>query len=257
MNKSNNQKLGWSFILILFLLGTGCHQYTKETLTVATAANMQFAMKEMLQSFTKTTGIECNMIISSSGKLTAQIAEGAPYDVFVSADMKYPDKLFAEGLGMEKPRVYAFGKLVLWSIKNRNNLSLETLTQNDIHHIALANPKTAPYGIAAEQVLKATKIFDTVKDKLVFGESVSQTNQFIVSGTAELGFTAESVVRSPEMKNKGSWIAIDSNLYQSIAQGVLLLKTTRSKEKEARQFLNFLFSIEGRKVLKKYGYSIP
>ncbi|MBN2637457.1 MAG: molybdate ABC transporter substrate-binding protein [Bacteroidales bacterium] len=257
MNKSSNQKLGWSFILILFLVGTGCHQYDKETLTVATAANMQFAMKEMLQNFTKTTGIECNMIISSSGKLTAQITEGAPFDIFVSADMKYPDKLFAEGLGIEKPQVYAYGKLVLWSATNRNNLSLETLSQNDIYHVAMANPKTAPYGVAAEETLKKTGLWEKMNDKLVFGESIAQTNQFIVSGSAELGFTAESVVKSPEMKNKGTWIAVDTNLYQPIAQGILLLKTNRSKQKEARQFQHFLFSHEGRGVLKKYGYSVP
>lgn len=250
------RKGGLFFVLILFLLGTGCGQRNEKALTIATAANMQFAMKEIVHDFTQKTGIHCHQIIGSSGKLTAQIKEGAPFDVFVSADMKYPNQLFKEGLGLEPPRIYAFGKLVLWSAKKRDSLSLKTLTQSSIHHIAMANPKTAPYGVAAEQVLKKTGLWNSIHNKLVFGESIAQTNQFIMSGTAGVGFTAESVVKSPEMKNSGTWVALDSNLYTPIAQGILLLKSNRFKQNETRRFLHFLFSGKGKKVLKKYGYSV-
>lgn len=244
-------------ILLSAVFFAGCHQSPPETLTIATAANMQFAMKEILNDFTQKTGIECNSVISSSGKLTAQIKAGAPYDVFVSADMKYPETLYKSGFAIEKPKIYAYGNLVLWSLKKRDALALESLIKTDVHHIALANPITAPYGVAAEEVLKSQHLYSKIKDKLVFGESIAQTNQFILSGTADMGFTAQSVLTSPEVKGKGSWIVVDPKLYQPIAQGILILKNSRKKEQEARKLMQFLFSTEGRAVLKKYGYSIP
>lgn len=216
---------------------------------------MQFVMVELIENFTKKTGIECETIISSSGKLTAQITEGAPFDIIVSADMKYPLKLFKNGLTITKPQIYAYGKLVLWSMNNDIEPSIEILTKSEITHIALANPKTAPYGLASIDVLKHYHILDSIQHKLVYGESISQTNQFITSKAAEIGFTSKSVVMST--KTKGKWIGINSELHTPIAQGIALLKNRNNHSKEAKLFYDFMFSTKGKEILNKFGYSVP
>lgn len=225
-------------------------------ITVAVAANMQFAMQSLTRNFTKETGIQCNLVVSSSGKLTAQIKVGAPYDLFVSADMKYPETLYKAGLALEKPKIYAYGKLVLWSMDKSIKPSLKTLQSHEIKHIACANPKTAPYGLATIQVLKYKGIYNSVKSKLVYGESISQTNQFITSKSAQIGFTAKSVVLSPEMKGKGSWIELNPSSYTPIAQGVIIVKQDQAEEISARKFYSYLFSAQAKKILKNFGYSV-
>lgn len=225
-------------------------------LTIAVAANMQFAMRALTHAFAKENGVECDLIISSSGKLTAQIKAGAPYDLFVSADMKYPEDLYKSGFALEAPKIYAFGKLVLWSMDRKVKPSLSILKTKMIRHIACANPKTAPYGVAAVQALKHYDLYNLVKSKLVYGESISQTNQFIISESAELGFTAKSVVLSPDLKGSGSWVEINPDSYAPIAQGVIVLKRKNSEEANALKFYNFLFSAEAKKILKKFGYTI-
>ncbi|MBE0650749.1 MAG: molybdate ABC transporter substrate-binding protein [Bacteroidales bacterium] len=225
-------------------------------ITIAVAANMQFAMRALTQTFAKETGIECDLIISSSGKLTAQIKAGAPYDVFVSADMKYPDNLYKAGFALEEPKIYAYGKLVLWSINDSIKPSLAILKTDAIKHIACANPKTAPYGVAAIQALKHFGVYNLVENKLVYGESISQTNQFIISESAELGFTAKSVVLSPDFKGSGNWIEIDPNSYSPIAQGVIVIKRNKPEESKALKFYNFLFSPEAKKILENFGYKV-
>lgn len=225
-------------------------------ITIAVAANMQFAMQELTHNFTKETGIQCNLVISSSGKLTAQIKQGAPYDLFVSADMKYPDVLHKEGFALQKPKIYAYGKLVLWSLDKSIKPGLSVLKSSIVKHIACANPKTAPYGVATIQVLKHNKIYNSIKSKLVYGESISQTNQFIISKSAQIGFTAKSVVLSPEMKGKGQWIELNPSSYAPIAQGVVILKQDHVEEAAAKRFYNFLFSAEAKKILKSFGYSV-
>ncbi|NOQ92745.1 MAG: molybdate ABC transporter substrate-binding protein [Flavobacteriaceae bacterium] len=242
-----------TFFLLLF---TSCEQKDKSKLTIATAANMQFAMHELTKEFTKETGVICESITSSSGKLTAQIKEGAPYDVFVSADIKFPNELFQTGFTMKKPKIYAYGKLVIWTMNSQLNPDFESLTKKHINHIAVANPKTAPYGIAAEEVLKKKNLYDKIQKKLVFGESVAQTNQFIVSYAAEIGFTAKSVVLSQNQKGKGNWKEVNENLYTPIAQGVVVLKNRNIHIEDAHRFQDFLFSVKGKEILNKFGYSV-
>ncbi len=239
--------------LFLLLFATGCTPSKTSKVTIATAANMQFVMKDIAAAFTQKTGIDCDVIISSSGKLTAQIQEGAPYDVFVSADMKYPETLHKNGYTIENPKVYGYGQLVLWSALEDLQPSLELLTHQKIEHIAVANPKTAPYGEAAISVLKQANIYDQLSDKLVYGESISQTNQFIVSGAAQVGFTAKSVVLSPQMEGKGQWIAIDKNLYTPIAQGAVIIKKDSISEATLK-FYKFLFSPKSKEILENFGY---
>ncbi|MHB1921166.1 MAG: molybdate ABC transporter substrate-binding protein [Chitinophagaceae bacterium] len=251
------EKLTWMVFFCTLIFPSGCHSPERKKLVIATAANVQYAMEALTQAFTRKTHIPCEIIIGSSGQFSAQIQSGAPYDVFVAADLKYPQTLFQEGFTEEKPRIYAWGKLVLWSMRKDIPPHLEELTQPDISSIALANPSLAPYGQAAMEVLQKTGIYDQVKNKLVWAESIAQTNQFIYSGTADLGFTAKSVVESPQMKGKGKWLELPEKDYSPIAQGVVVLKTTSGSLPESREFYQFLFSKQGQFILKEYGYQVP
>lgn len=258
MGLSNINKL----LLIISLLClsisiTSCTSVTKEnTLNIAAASNMQFAIKEIVAKFEQQSNIDCELILSSSGKLTAQIVEGAPYDVFLSADEKYPKTIFENDLAVEAPKIYAEGKLVLWSATPGIEMILESLLGDDVNHIAIANPKTAPYGRAAQEVLDKSGLSTKVKSKLVFGESISQANRFVTSGSAEIGFTAKSVVLGAEFEKDVSWIEISKNMYGPLSQAAILLKRKDGVSKEAKQFYNFLFSQESKKVLKDFGYSV-
>lgn len=243
------------FIILLVVLLAACEQKKQEKLTIATAANMQFVMHELVNSFIEETGIKCEVIVGSSGKLTSQIREGAPFDVFVSANMKFPNELFKNGKTTKKPTIYAYGKLVLWSMMDDFEPSLDLLLLDEIKHIAVANPKTAPYGLPMIEILEKTGIFEKLKDKLVYGESIAQTNQFIISKVAEVGFTAKSVVLSPNMKGKGVWIEMDSIYYSPISQGIVILKNRTSHINEAQKFYNFLLSAKAKEILNKFGYS--
>ncbi|UII74872.1 molybdate ABC transporter substrate-binding protein [Flagellimonas sp. HMM57] len=246
------------FVLGLFLwMLLGCNNHgTSEKITIATAANMRYAIEDLAKVFTKETGIQCDLVISSSGTLTAQIKEGAPYDVFISADTKYPNDLFNSGLTTNPPKTYAYGKLVLWTLKKHTVPSISILSDNSIEHIAIANPKIAPYGKAATSVLNYYKLLDKIEDKLVYGESISQTNQFILSGSAELGFTSISVVLAPELKEKGTWIELDNHLYEPIAQSVVLITHKKANSNSAKKFYDFLFSKKAKEILKNFGYSV-
>lgn len=242
-------------VLALALLSScGNPKTTENKLTIATAANMQFAMEDLIDAFKAESGIDCETVISSSGKLTAQIREGAPFDLFISADMKYPTDLFAGGYTTAAPEVYAYGKLVLWSMIDSLQPAIDMLSAARIRHIAIANPRTAPYGLAALEVLAAYELGTEVEGKLIYGESIAQTNQFIISKAAEMGFTAKSVVLSPQMRGRGKWLELDPQLYTPIAQGVVLLKKETGRRMAAQRFYDFLFSDTARKIMAEFGY---
>ncbi len=245
-------------LTILCFSSVACRQSIKNenSVTIATAANMQFAMEAMAEKFTDKTGIDCQLIIGSSGKLTAQITEGAPYDIFVAANMKYPQEVANRGQAAEPPQLYAYGSLVLWTVKEGLEPSLEILTGETVSHIAIANPNTAPYGQAAIEVLQYYGLLDSISAKLVYGESIAQANQFIISGSAEIGFTALSVVLSPHVHGKGQWLAISADLHAPVEQGVVLLKGDKGPSEAAKKFYTFLLGPEAAGILKKYGYSV-
>ncbi len=251
-----NMKVVLPALLIFYFL-SGCSSDNSQKLTIATSANMQYAMPELVLAFTKETGVKCQIVVSSSGKLTAQIVAGAPYDVFVSADMKFPDSLFNKGYTIAKPEIYAEGQLVLWSTNSKINPSIEILTSPQAKYIALANPKTAPYGSAAIEVMDYYKITEKIKPKLVYGESISQTSRFITSGTAQIGFTAKSVVLSPQVKGLGKWIDLHSDTHKPIAQGVVILNNRKEYLPHAKKFQEFLLSPRGKEILDKFGYNVP
>jgi molybdate transport system substrate-binding protein len=216
-------------------------------------------MSELRTEFTHETGIDLSVIIGSSGQLTAQIKEGAPYDIFISADMKYPLSLFKRNIAVDSPKVYAEGSLVLWTMVKgiMPDKQLTVLLTKKVHKIALANPRTAPYGIATVEALKKFGIYDKVENKLVYGESIAPTNHFIYTKAAEIGFTAKSVVLSPTMKDQGRWIEIDPGSYKPIEQGCVILNYGYKNHKNnAVKFYNFLFSDKAGNILKKYGYIV-
>lgn len=252
----NISNLSLSFLaLLLCILGCRIPEPT-EKITIAVASNMQYAMDEIAEAYSIETGIPCEIIVGASGQLTAQIREGAPFDVLVSADMKFPREIEKLGLAASSPKVYAYGKIVLWTLFDDINPTMEGLKDERIEHIAIANPKLAPYGIAAKQALHFHGIHDEVEEKLVYGESITQTNQFILSRSAQVGITAKSIVTSPKMRDKGKYKDIDPRTYDPIEQGVVIIKNTDTDYSREILFCKFLSSDTAKKILRRFGYSV-
>ena len=230
-----------------------------DTLHIAVAANVQFAFEELAATFTRDTGITLTSSIGSSGKLTAQIQASAPFDVFLSADMDYPTALYKRGLAGGPPVVYAYGTLVLWSLGDMDlSTGLDALNDSRIKRIALPNPKLAPYGREALHALAYYKLDAAVQPKLVMGENIAQVNQYISSRSADIGFTAKSVVLSPRLHNQGQWIDVPAAAYTPIAQGVvMLIFGQRNHAQAAQRFMEFLHSPNARAILQRYGYGLP
>lgn len=245
----------WLFILCLV-----CALPARaETLTVAVAANVQYAFDDLRAAFAKQTGISIKPLYASSGKITAQIQNGAPFDLFVSADMEYPEALHRAGWAVAAPKVYAYGVLVLWSMQNLDlSKGIALLADKGIRKVVLPNPQVAPYGREALRALQSAKLAEIVGPKLVYGESIGQASQYIYSGIVDAGFTAKSVVLSPEMQGKGKWVEVDPRLYTPIAQGVVILKQGQARHsKEVQLFYDFLFSDPARAIFTRYGYRLP
>jgi molybdate transport system substrate-binding protein len=235
--------------LILILLFTSCLENNDQTIRIAVAANMQIAAEDLAEEFTFQTNIKTEVISGSSGKLAAQILAGAPFDVFLAANMNYAQAVYEGGKAESKPRNYATGKLVLWSAIDDIKPIFTALSSKEINTIAIANPRTAPYGQAGKEVLENLKIYEQVKGKLVFGESISQTNQFILSKAAQIGFTSKSSVLS-----ETNWIEINDTLYSSMKQGMIIIKQSNEKMKLAHLFEEFLFSKKASEILIANGY---
>ena len=230
-----------------------------KSINVAVAANVSYAMPALVSEFNKQyPHIKVQTTLASSGKLTAQIQHGAPYDIFMSANMKYPVALYKNGLALTKPVVYAQGSLAMLSTKKRDfKDGIRIVTNKDIKRIAIANPNTAPYGKAAVEALKNAGLYTKIKSKFIYGESVSQTVAYTVTA-ADLGFIAKSSLFSPKMKRfkKGiNFIDVDPKLYTPISQGIVLLKYS-VKKREAQAFYNFILSKEAKNIFKLYGYRV-
>jgi molybdate transport system substrate-binding protein len=235
-------KKGLIFILAFFNLSFST------TLNVAVSANASFALKEIVKEFKKENkDIKVNLIVSSSGKLASQILKGAPYDVFLSADMFYPMFLYKKNIAKTKPKVYAYGVLVLWSFKIKD-LNINKLQSVD--KVAIANPKIAPYGKRALEVINYFNLYHKLKNKLVLGESVSQVNQYVVKKLVDVGFTSKSSVFA--YGKKGYWLEVDKKAYSPIKQGVVLI----SNSSIAKRFFHFVLSEKAKKIFKKYGYCV-
>ena len=243
---------GWGLLLASVLFANGARA---DEVTVAVAANFLEPLKAMAPFFEKKTGHKIEPRPGSTGELYAQITNDAPYDVFLSADVERPKKLIAEGKAVKGSRfTYAIGRVVLWSpdekrIPEKGKKALE----GDFKHIALADPKTAPYGLATKQALEKLKLWKAVEDNVVYGQNISQTLQFLTSGNAELGFVALSQLDGPGKKPTGSRWLVPKDLHEPIEQDAVLL--VRAKDsKAAKSFLDYLQSKGGRKLIRAFGY---
>lgn len=251
-------KVGPIILSFLLVLSSSVHAFAGE-LTVAVAANVQYTFEELKTVFESETGIVIKPIIGSSGKFTAQIEQGAPFDVLLSADMEYPQTLEREGLTYNTPRVYAYGTLVLWTM-TKMDLSggMAVLADAGVRNVAIASPQTAPYGRQAVNALKHYNLYPQVQKKLVYGESIAQTDQFITTGAVDAGITAKSIVLAPNMKDRGQWTEIEQDAYEPIAQGAVILQHAQDGNLEnAQKFFEFLFSAEAGEIFRKFGYVLP
>lgn len=229
-------------------------------ITIAVAANVSYAIDELKTAFIKHhPNTKVRVTLGGSGKLAAQIKNGAPYGLFMSADMKFPQALYDDKIAITKPLVYAQGALAFLSVKKADfSRGIDILRDEKIKKIAVANPKTAPYGKAAEEAMRNAKIYDEVKEKFVYAESISQTVSYAVIA-ADIGIIAKSSLYSSKMAQYDenvNWVSVDPALYTPIEQGVVLLKYGEGSS-EYRAFYDFILSEQGETILKKYGYIIP
>ncbi len=230
-------------------------------ITVAAASDLNYALKDLAGRFEKKTGDKVTLSFGSSGNLYSQIQGGAPYDLFFSADIAYPQKLAGAGLVESSSlRTYAIGHLVLWVLNGSSvdpqKLKMDLLLQPSVQRVAIANPAYAPYGRAAMAALEHFGLKDKVAGKLVFGENISQAAQFVQSGNAQAGLIALSLAVSPAMKDSGRYWELPPDSYPELQQGVALLAASRHKP-AAKAFLEYVFSAEGAAVLEQYGFRLP
>ncbi|HET7833727.1 MAG TPA: molybdate ABC transporter substrate-binding protein [Gallionella sp.] len=228
-------------------------------LAVAAVADAKYAFDDLAAEFKKESGIEVQGIFGSTGKIAAQVQNGAPYDVFLSDDMEHPEALYQDGLAVTRPKVYAYGVLVLWTKKELDlGRTVAMLGDTDVWKVAIANPKLASYGLAALKALENAGLSTTVVPKLIYGESVIQVAQFIDSGVADIGFVAKSQVVASKMAGQGKWLAVPEGSYDAIAQGVVVLKHgAETQYSEVEKFMEFLFTPKARAIFEKYGYVLP
>jgi len=235
-------------------------QASAEKLTIAAAADLSFAFKELIADFEKQTGEHVTLTLGSSGHFYAQIANGAPFDLYFSADIAYPKKLIEAGLGVpESLYQYAIGRIALWTRKDSSldvSKGMSICLDAAVKKVAIANPKHAPYGRAAVSAMEHYQVYDQVKDKLVFGENVAQTAQFVQSGAADIGIIALSLSLSPTMQEaRESWL-IPAEAHSPIEQGAVIVKASKNYDK-AKRFLDFLKAAPARTVMKRYGFVLP
>ena len=244
-------------LLALFFFGTGLHA---AELQIAAAADLEYAFRDVAQAFERQTKATVRLSFESSGNLVSQIEHGAPFDLFFSADSDYPKKLDAEGLvepGSLYP--YALGKLVLW-VRNDSKLDvnrgLAVLLDAQVKSIAIADPAHAPYGRTAMTALKSHDLYGRIQSKLVFGENIAQTAQFVASGNADIGLLALSLAVSPVLKGQGRYFVIPASESSPLVQSACILRSSANKGL-AKSFLEFLRSRAAIEIMQSYGFTKP
>ena len=246
--------------LTMFLAGIFIGELcAAQSITVAAAADLQSAMQDVAAAFQKETGKEVKVIYGSSGNFFQQIQNGAPFDMFFSANLDYAKKLESSGLTASGSYYqYARGKIVVW-VPNDSKINidsgLKSFLDSAVKKIAVANPQHAPYGQAAVAAMQNEAVYEKVKDKLVLGENISQTASFVVSGAADVGVVALSLALSPNMKDKGRYVEIPVTEYPPIEQACVILNSSKDKE-TAKQFLSYLKTAAVGDTLKRYGFDV-
>jgi molybdate transport system substrate-binding protein len=247
-------------IVLCMLLITGVNFALAEEITIAAASDLNFAFREIATEYENTTGNHVRLTLGSSGNFFAQIQNGAPFDLYFSADISYPKKLEEAGLAVSGSLYpYAIGRIVLWTgHESRIDVTkgVEALREPTIRKIAIANPKHAPYGRAAVAAMEYFKVYDQVKDRLILGENISQAAQFIESGACDVGIIALSLAVAPAMKSKGTYWEVPADAHLPLEQGAVILKSSKNQE-AARQFLEFIKGPNGQEIMKRYGFIVP
>lgn len=225
---------------------------------VAAASDLKFAFDELQPLFEKTyPQHKIEMIMGSSGKFTQQIENGAPFDIFFSADVKMPRALIASGKALEPVTTYAFGRVVLWSAKvDATQLTLDSLTKPEFRKVAIAAPDHAPYGARAKEALKHAGVFKAIENKLVFGENISHTAQLIDTQAAEIGIVALSLALNSTLKAKGGYYLIPADFHQPLEQAYVVTRHGKDNP-AAKAFADFMTSDAARKVMRRYGFLLP
>jgi molybdate transport system substrate-binding protein len=239
----------------VLLLSVGLYA---QRLTIAAAADLGPAFKELTAAFEKRSGVKADVVLGSSGNFFAQIQNGAPFDLFFSADTDYAKKLQNADLA-DRLTVYAEGSIVLW-VRNDSSLDLnrgiDVLLDPAIRKIAIANPSHAPYGRAAMRALEHFGMAEKLRDKLVFGENISQTTQFVQTGNADIGIVAMSLALSPALKSEGRYWEIPRDAYPRMDQAAVVLKASKNRA-AAMKFLDYLLTPAARELMKRYGFRLP
>lgn len=229
-----------------------------QKVTIAAAADLKFAMDEIASSFRSAhPGDEVEVIYGSSGKFHTQIQQGAPFDVFFSADVGFARELKAAGQAITEPKLYAIGRIVLWSTSHdATKLTLASLTDPSIQKIAIANPKHAPYGKRAEEALRSAGLWDRVESKLVFGENIAQTAQYAQSGAADVGIIALSLAVNQELASKGGYWLVPDNLHSPLEQAYVITKHGEGNTLAAA-FAAYMETAGARRIMTRYGFVLP
>lgn len=233
-------------------------QARAEKITVAAAADLKFAMNEIVAAYKKSNPAdEVEVVYGSSGKFHTQIQQGAPYDLYFSADIAYPRELAKAGFSAFEVKPYALGRIVLWSTTlDATRMTLANLTDPKISRIAIANPKHAPYGKRAQEALIASGLWEKVEPKLVYGENIAHTAQFVQTGNAQAGIIALSLALNPELSGKGGYWLIPDKLHAPLEQGFIITKRAAGNPL-AKRFADYMGSQAARALMVKYGFVLP
>lgn len=242
------------FTLCLCLAGTA----HAGKITIAAAADLKFAMDEIVAAFLRENpGEQVETIYGSSGKFHTQIQQGAPYDLYFSADIAFPHALAKAGFAASEVKPYALGRIVLWSASlDASQMTLQSLTAPQIARIAIANPKHAPYGKRAEEALRSLGLWEKVAPKLVYGENIAHTAQFVQTGNAQVGILALALAISPELASKGAYWLIPDKLHEPLEQGFIITQRAQGNAL-ARRFADYMAEKPARAVMARYGFSLP
>jgi molybdate transport system substrate-binding protein len=241
-------------VLLSLLCAAAAHA---EKITIAAAADLKFAMDEIVTAFQQTHPTDTvDVIYGSSGKFHAQIQQGAPFDLFFSADIAFPRALAKAGFAASEVKPYALGRIVLWSASlDASKMTLQSLSDPQITRIAIANPKHAPYGKRAEEALRSQGLLEKVGPKLVYGENIAHTAQFVQTGNAQVGILALALAISPELASKGAYWLIPDKLHEPLEQGFVITKRAEGNAL-ARRFADYMASPPARAVMARYGFAL-
>jgi len=245
-------------LLALTVLGTVLRAQTLQ-LQVACAADLQPVMPTLAAAYEHTTGVHLVTAFGSSATLAQQLANGAPQDVFLSADTVHPQQLIDNGIGIgPTPTPYARGVLALWALKTSplQPISLDTLKNPRLTRLAIANPAHAPYGLAAQQALQHLGLYAQLRPKLAIAENIAQTAQFVETGAADIGIIALSLAQAPAMKDKGKYWPVPLDPYPTLDQGGVILSWAKDMD-ATQQFKSFVTSADGKAILQHYGFVLP